>query len=194
MAIVQTIALKISNHRIGFVITHFITPDVVLGTQVAKPVLWTYRQMNVNDVVNIASSSSQKGNALMLFGDWIEKTRALQVDAYGQDPADLEGEELANFLRWNFLASQVELAESLAELPWKPWSEKHRARAERFRGTYGVMPDAEHIARNAAVEEIVDVLHFVANILCALECDDGELNERYLFKMKINADRQTEGY
>lgn len=128
----------------------------------------------------------------MLFGDWISRTRELQVRAYGSDPGALTGEPWANFMRWNFLAAMAELAESLAELPWKPWSAKHRARLEDPRNVEDMAREIE--ARDRAVEEIVDVLHFAANILCALECSDEELNERYEAKMALNAARQESGY
>jgi dimeric dUTPase (all-alpha-NTP-PPase superfamily) len=123
-----------------------------------------------------------------LFGDWLKETRALQVESYGTDPVDLEGEDLAVFLRWNFLAAHTELSEALAELPWKPWSQKHKERLEDSRGL------TEWDARDRAVDEIVDVLHFIANILVALDIDDEDINNGYINKMHINAQRQREHY
>jgi hypothetical protein len=119
----------------------------------------------------------------ILFGKWLEKTKQLQVDVYGADyaifhsdgPDDLN--ELIEYIRWNMLAIDDELAEVRQAISWKPWQH-----------------DEPYADRKEIVKECVDVLHFVANILCAAGATDEELDLEYLTKMQKNADRQRDGY
>lgn len=115
----------------------------------------------------------------ILFDQWLEKTRQLQITAYGTDPTTLEGAERADFVTWNFAALVVELGEMMQEFPtWKPW----------------VTERGSVINRDKMVDEMVDVLHFAANILSSLDCTDQELNTRYNQKMSLNLKRQEDGY
>lgn len=119
----------------------------------------------------------------VLFNKWLEKTKQLQVDVYGADytqfhsdaPNDLNA--LIEYIRWNMLAIDDELAEVRQAISWKPWQH-----------------DEPYADRKEIVKECVDVLHFVANILCAAGATDEELDEEYLKKMQKNADRQKNGY
>lgn len=110
------------------------------------------------------------------FGTWLESTRVLQQDTFDTDPAALEGDAFADYVTWNGMAATVELAELLQHLPWKPWV--------RDRGRPGAK------SRDRAVEELVDLVHFVGNLAVALRVTDQELNERYLAKQWENRDRQ----
>lgn len=110
-----------------------------------------------------------------MFRDWLEKTLALQREAYQTDPPALRGEERAEYLRWNVLAADDELHEFLNETHWKPWGKNQ-----------GELKD-----RGKAVEELVDALHFVANLLCALEVTDAELSQLYEAKMYVNRQRMA---
>jgi len=118
-----------------------------------------------------------------LFNSWLEKTSQLQRDVYGADysvfhsdaPEDLT--QLIEYLRWNMLAIDDELAEVRKAISWKPWQH-----------------DNPYADRKEIVKECVDVLHFVANILCAAGATDAELDEEYLKKMQVNAERQRKGY
>lgn len=119
----------------------------------------------------------------VLFNKWLEKTKQLQVDVYGADyttfhsdkPDDLN--ELIEYIRWNMLAIDDELAEARQAISWKPWQH-----------------DEPYADRKELLKECVDVLHFVANILCAAGATDEELDAEYLAKMQKNADRQKNGY
>lgn len=108
---------------------------------------------------------------------WLDETRELQISAYGTDPAALEGDELADFIIWNHTAAVVELSEFLAETKWKPWVK-----------TRGI------VNRSEAIDELVDVAHFIANLAVAMGCDDDEWERRYVDKMIINRARQANGY
>jgi dUTPase len=108
---------------------------------------------------------------------WLEETRRLQISAYGKDPSELTEDELADFVIWNHTALVDELSEFLQEVNWKPWS--------KIRG---------HKNRSAAIGELVDAAHFLANLAVAMGCTDEEWEERYKSKMALNAKRQADGY
>ena len=118
-----------------------------------------------------------------LFNRWLEKTKQLQTEVYGIDYSKLLDDSpeslnaLIEYLRWNMLAIDDELAEVRKAISWKPWQH-----------------DEPYADRKEIVKECVDVLHFVANILCAAGATDEELDTEYLAKMQKNADRQREGY
>lgn len=104
---------------------------------------------------------------------------ALQREAFRLDPPALEGRELAEYLRWNVLAATDELHETLDCFNWKPWT-VHDGRP------------VVH-SRDKAVDELVDVLHFVANILAALDVNGDELSGAYHLAWQKNRRRQEAG-
>lgn len=110
-----------------------------------------------------------------MFQEWLLSTRVLQRQSFGKDPALLEGEELAQYIRWNCLAAIDELMEMLHEVDWKPWTVTNDGirNAQAFKG------------------EGVDVLHFVANLLVAGRTTDEELTQLYLAKQQKNRDRMA---
>ena len=118
-----------------------------------------------------------------LFNNWLSKTKQLQVDVYNADYSKFHSDspenlnELIEYIRWNMLAIDDELAEVRKAISWKPWQH-----------------DEPYADRKEVVKECVDVLHFVANILCAAGATDEELDAEYLAKMQKNADRQKNGY
>lgn len=126
-------------------------------------------------------SSAQVAYALssttpILFGSWIKETVDLQEEFYKPGLRELPQKELEDWMRTNVLAAEDELHEALAEISWKPWAK------------------SEFFNREAFIGEIVDVLHFVANMLGAANCTDAELNAAYLEKMERNRERQRQGY
>lgn len=112
-----------------------------------------------------------------LFGSWLKDTNALQIESYNTDPSKLEGEARDHYLMWNNLAARDELSEALSEHSWKPWS-----------SAKGKLNRMEFIS------EVVDSLHFHANMLIAAKCTDEELNEVYLAKMEKNRVRMANNY
>lgn len=114
-----------------------------------------------------------------MFDGWLYATRRLQEEYFGVDYAAMRStpNDLADYLMWNNLAARDELSEVLQEISWKPWSD--------VRGTY----DKERV-----LDECVDVLHFVANIMVAVDVDDTELSRAYFEKMQENRRRMTDGY
>lgn len=104
------------------------------------------------------------------------RTRVLQREAYGADPANLAGKEREDYVRWNVLAAEDELHEALGEISWKPWAKSEFFNREQFVG------------------ELVDVLHFVGNLLAVAQVTGPELSARYSSKQSKNRDRQKDGY
>jgi dimeric dUTPase (all-alpha-NTP-PPase superfamily) len=115
-----------------------------------------------------------------LFSRWLTETAELQRTHYDYDPrGDDNFEHWINYIREQTLAAFVELGEFISELKWKPWGKLKK---------FPTISERQH-----AVEEIVDVLHFVANALHALGVTDSELDREYLRKMQINRDRVKQG-
>lgn len=119
----------------------------------------------------------------MLFDSWLKKTRDLQKDVYFINYEEMEGDKDANirrlveYMRWNMLAIDDELAEMRQAISWKPWQH-----------------DKPYADREEIIKEAVDVLHFVANIIVAAGGTDAQLNKFYIEKMEKNKQRQLNGY
>jgi hypothetical protein len=120
---------------------------------------------------------------MTLFNRWLKETRNLQKDVYFINYEEMEGDKPQNirkfveYLRWNMLAVDDELAEMRQAISWKPWQH-----------------DQPYADREEVIKEAVDVLHFVANIIVAAGGTDEELNKYYLEKMEKNRQRQLKGY
>lgn len=112
---------------------------------------------------------------MTLFGDWLERTRELQIRYYGNDPMELKDEAKIDYIKWNYIAAVKELGEMLDEVGWKPWA------------------TSRHINDDAAAGEIVDVMHFLANMLLAFGWTDEELGYYYAKKMQKNRERMASG-
>ncbi len=110
---------------------------------------------------------------------WLASTVTLQREAYGFEwTGDESPGQVASSLKDNVLAAAVELTgEVPREFHWKYWSH-----TEPF------------VNRDRVRDELVDVLHFIANMLIAIGVDDDELEEAYQQKQYINRMRQHEKY
>lgn len=119
----------------------------------------------------------------ILFEGWIRRTRDLQKNVYFINFDEMSGDKpqnirnLVEYMRWNMLAIDDELAEMRQAISWKPWQH-----------------DQPYADREEIIKEAVDVLHFVANIIVAAGGTDEELDRLYLEKMEKNKKRQLEGY
>lgn len=114
------------------------------------------------------------------FGDWLATTGELQTE-FGVDFEALRVNkiDLADYITWNFAALFEELGEMMHELRWHPWKINR-----------GVIVPA---ARERAIEEAVDALHFLANILNALDVSDLEFSDVYAAKQNTNRARLQSG-
>ena len=119
----------------------------------------------------------------ILFNSWLKRTKDLQKDVYFINYEEMEGDKPQNirrfveYLRWNMLAVDDELAEMRQAISWKPWQH-----------------DQPYADREEVIKEAVDVLHFVANIIVAAGGTDEMLDKFYLEKMERNKERQLKGY
>jgi hypothetical protein len=112
-----------------------------------------------------------------MFSSWLSTTRELQTKSFGVDPGELEGAAKADFVVWNHSALSVELGEMMNEYP----------------GAKNWVVDRSIIDRDAFIGEAVDALHFLGNILAAVQCTDQELTMRYLQKVEKNRARMASG-
>lgn len=106
----------------------------------------------------------------------LEMQRQLQVKHYGKDPADLQGEERALFIKDMVLALSDELHEALQEVGWKPWATSRHVNDEAFKG------------------ELIDAWHFFMNLILVSGMDPFDFMQRYISKHDKNASRQKAGY
>ncbi len=127
-------------------------------------------------VLNHATQPGASRSDPMNFSEWIQLQASLQR-TIGVDPRDLgPTPERSDFVRWNVLAAIAELMEALDEMPWKPW-----ATTTQFN-------------RKAVIAELVDAMHFIANVLRVVDATGEELTQEYLRKNRRNLERQLEGY
>jgi hypothetical protein len=110
------------------------------------------------------------------FHSFLLKQYTLQRDAFGADMYKYTPEERVESIKWNVLAAQAELAEVLGEVCWKPWATYDEGVVFKDRDKY--------------VEELVDALHFIANLLILARVNDTELSRRFAEKQAVNAARQ----
>jgi len=79
-------------------------------------------------------------------------------------------------LNLQFIGAITELCEVLEQTAWKPWKESAKTNKPK------------------AVEELVDVFHFVINLMLCLGVTPQQLFELYQKKHEENIRRQNEGY
>ena len=117
-----------------------------------------------------------RDTAGMTLHEWLELTVELQLEAFKRYPPAMQGDEAGDWFLMNLNAMHEEVAELGNELGWKPWTSS--------RGW---------VNRDQAISEAVDVMHFLANILTALQVTGAELTHAYLAKVERNEKRQHEG-
>lgn len=137
--------------------------------------VWTTAS-NTSGTITFTTSEHYLPPSAPLFGTWILQTKELQESAYGHKFENFSQKKLEEWVKINILAAEDELHEALGEISWKPWA------------------TAEFFNREAFLGEIVDVLHFVGNLLAGANITDAELNAAYQEKMDRNRARQKAGY
>ncbi len=105
---------------------------------------------------------------------WLESTCRLQQEVYGVDYGSISGEKLADHMLMNAFALADELHEAMAECQWKDWAAN--------RG---------QVNRDLMLGELIDLAHFLANMVTALDVTDEEWERRYQEKQQRNRDRQA---
>ena len=106
----------------------------------------------------------------------LDNQRRLQLKSYGVDVTTLDEEQRAQYIRDMSLALTDELHEALNETGWKPWA------------------TSRHFNRAAFVGEMIDVLHFWANLVLVAGVDEKSILDLYVEKADKNAKRQLLGY
>lgn len=109
-----------------------------------------------------------------------ERQLQLQIGSMGIDPATVSGAQRYIYLLNNLEGIADELAEARAETNWKMWTTGSEL---------GTFHD-----RDAFVKELVDLLHFLVNLLLLANATADEVYNRYMAKAAVNARRQDDGY
>lgn len=109
--------------------------------------------------------------------NWLASTRALQAEYFQREFPITDPDQLADYVTEQHSALVIELSEFMQEVGWKPWATP--------RGW---------VNRQAALGELVDAGHFLANLLCALDVSDAEWEDAYRRKQEVNRQRQRDGY
>lgn len=108
--------------------------------------------------------------------EMLKLQRELQARINGYDVDEQSQEQRIDNISLNVLATTDELHELLKEIGWKPWA------------------TSKHINYVEAQQELVDVWHFVMNLMLHLGMTAEDLWTGYLKKNKVNFQRQDEGY
>jgi len=110
---------------------------------------------------------------------WLESTEALQREAFRSPVDAIRADDalVAQSLKENVLAAVIELGEVTREFSWKPWAH-----------------DGPFVNRERVIEELVDVAHFIGNMLVNLDAGDDEWEREYQQKQRTNRRRQIVGY
>lgn len=106
----------------------------------------------------------------------LDHQRQLQSSSFGADPCTMQGDQRAQYIRDMTLALIDELSEALNETGWKPWA------------------SSRHVNRDAYIAELVDAVHFLANLFLVVGATEEEIVSAYLAKAEKNRLRQLNGY
>jgi hypothetical protein len=106
----------------------------------------------------------------------LDSQRELQKRILGVDPATLDNDARINNIKMNSFALMAELFEAVNEIGWKEWA------------------TSRHINRKEFCGELVDVWHFLMNMMIAVDMDADALFDGYNEKRIRNHARQENGY
>lgn len=112
----------------------------------------------------------------MTFEEMLAHQHELQTNHFGGDPATFTGEQRTRFVTAMAMSICAETAEALQEIAWKPWT-----------------TDQEWINRDAYLEELVDIFHFLMNLMLVADISAAEFAEVYARKAAINRARMESG-
>jgi hypothetical protein len=118
--------------------------------------------------------------------EWLKSTKELQTEVYNYDldwwvdglgiGAPSVVKELSAYIDWNMTAAVQEMAEARIEFSWKPWA-----------------VDQPFVNKERLLNEIVDVNHFLGNVLTAMGVTDEEYAAAYQAKQQKNRERAASG-
>jgi hypothetical protein len=126
----------------------------------------------------------------------------IQEKVYGYDFEKLRKLDLLSFRQffdWNYHAIQDELRETFDALGgikdgvgnavWKPWKKDHTEKAPRMKFSDMSPDDLKELKM-----ELIDIQHFLFNMMLAVGMTPEELFNYYFAKNKENRNRQEKGY
>jgi len=134
-------------------------------------------------------------------GDLMNLQKDIQETVYGHDFKKLREEplsEMRKFYDWNYHAIQDELRETFNALGgindgigngvWKPWKKSNK---DSYSIKFSQMSPKDLLELKY---ELVDIQHFLFNMMLAIGMTPEELFNLYFAKNKENRDRQKRGY
>lgn len=126
----------------------------------------------------------------------------IQENVYGYNFEDLRGKSLSEFRQffdWNYHAIQDELRETFDALGgikdgignavWKPWKKAYHEKAPEM--TFNDLSDSD---KKELQMELIDIQHFLFNMMLAAGLTPQDLMNMYFAKNKENRERQKRGY
>ena len=153
----------------------------------------TCSQLEVEDVF------TESKNTL---SDLYNLQKDIQENVYGYDFEEMRDQSLDDFRKffdWNYHAIQDELRETFDALGgikdgignavWKPWKKAHTEKAP-----YMKFSDMSDNDLKELQMELIDIQHFLFNMMIATGMTAKDLMNMYFAKNKENRDRQTRGY
>ncbi len=142
---------------------------------------------------------SQSGNTLE---DLYNLQRDIQETVYKYDFQSMRSQPLPKmreFFDWNYHAIQDELRETFNALGgmkdgignavWKPWKKAYHEKAPNM--TFNDMSDSD---KKELQMELIDIQHFLFNLMIATGMTAKDLMNMYFAKNKHNRERQKNGY
>ena len=149
---------------------------------------------------------------LIVENDYVKSTHHLeklmtlqkntQENVYGYDFANLTLGQIKDFWLWNTRAIEDEISEaydalggvsnngetSIGNAVWKPWKSNHK------KGYSMKVTDLSPEDQKELKMELVDIQHFLFNMMISVGMTAEELHNFYLSKNKENIARQERGY
>lgn len=126
----------------------------------------------------------------------------IQENVYGYNFEELRNKPLSEFRQffdWNYHAVQDELRETFDALGgikdgignavWKPWKKAYHEKAPEM--TFNDLTDSD---KKELQMELIDIQHFLFNMMLAAGLTPQDLMNMYFAKNKENRERQKRGY
>ena len=158
------------------------------------------------------ANSDNQCKDLLIEGDYAKSTHHLdtlmklqkdtQENVYGYDFANLSLGEIKDFWLWNTRAIDDEISEaydalggvsnngetSIGNAVWKPWKSNYK------KGYEMKVSDLSEDDVKELKMELVDIQHFLFNMMISVGMNAEELYDYYLSKNKENIRRANSGY
>jgi hypothetical protein len=141
-------------------------------------------------------------NSENTLSDLYNLQKDIQETVYGYNFDELRGKSLSEFRQffdWNYHAIQDELRETFDALGgikdgigngvWKPWKKSYHEQAPKM-----CFNDLSENDKKELQMELIDIQHFLFNMMLASGLTSQDLMNMYFAKNKENRERQKRGY